>query len=124
MLEFFRCKHCGQIIKKVKDTKVPVVCCGEKMELVSPNTTDAALEKHVPVVEVSGNKVVVTVGSTLHPMVEEHYIEWVILETNQGSYKMKLNPNDKPVAIFNLREGEEVLHAYEYCNLHGLWMSK
>ena len=124
MLEFFRCKHCGQIIKKVKDTKVPVVCCGEKMELVSPNTTDAALEKHVPVVEVSGNKVVVTVGSTLHPMVEEHYIEWVILETNQGSYKMKLNPNDKPVACFYLREGEEVLHAYEYCNLHGLWMSK
>ena len=74
MLEFFRCKHCGQIIKKVKDTKVPVICCGEKMELVSPNTTDAALEKHVPVVEVSGNKVVVTVGSTLHPMAEEHHI--------------------------------------------------
>ena len=124
MLEFFKCKHCGQIIKKVRATQAPVFCCGEKMEVVTPNTTDAALEKHVPVIEINGKEVVVTVGSTHHPMVEEHYIEWVILETDKGSYKMNLKPNDKPVAIFHLRDGEEVLHAYEYCNLHGLWMTK
>lgn len=124
MLEFLKCKHCGQIVKKIKDTGVGVVCCGEKMELITPNTTDAAQEKHVPVVEVEGQVATVTVGSTEHPMVKEHFIEWVILETNQGSYKLILKPDDKPVATFNLRKGEVVLHAYAYCNLHGLWMNK
>lgn len=124
MLEFLKCKHCGQIVKKIKDTGVGVICCGEKMELITPNTTDAAQEKHVPVVEVEGQVATVTVGSTEHPMVKEHFIEWVILETNQGSYKLILKPDDKPVATFNLRKGEVVLHAYAYCNLHGLWMNK
>lgn len=124
MLEFLKCKHCGQIIKKIKDTGVPVICCGEKMELIIPNTTDASNEKHVPVVAVDGQLVTVTVGSVEHPMVKEHFIEWVILETNLGSYKMILKPDDKPVATFNLRKGEVVLHSYAYCNLHGLWMNK
>ena len=124
MLEFFKCKHCGQIIKKIKDTGVGVICCGEKMELVTPNTTDASLEKHVPVVEVNDGVAIATVGSTEHPMIKEHFIEWIILETNQGSYKMILKPDDKPTAKFNLREGEVVLHCYAYCNLHGLWMNK
>ncbi len=124
MLEFLKCKHCGQIIKKIKDTGVPVICCGEKMELIIPNTTDASNEKHVPVVAVDGQLVTVTVGSVEHPMVKEHFIEWVILETNLGSYKMILKPDDKPVATFNLRKGEVVLYSYAYCNLHGLWMNK
>ena len=123
-LEFFKCKHCGQIIKKVKDTKVSVVCCGEKMEKIIPNTTDAAVEKHVPVISVNGLECTVTVSTVNHPMVDVHYIEWVIISTNQGSYKYNLLPNMEPKAVFKLREGEVVENAYAYCNLHGLWASK
>ena len=120
-LEFFKCKHCGQIVKKVKETAAKLVCCGDEMELIKPNTTDAAKEKHVPVVSVEGNVCTVKVSTVDHPMVDVHFIEWVILATNQGSYKYNLKPSDAPVAKFNLREGEKVEFAYAYCNLHGLW---
>lgn len=123
-LEFFKCKHCGQIIKKIKDTKVSVVCCGEKMEKIIPNTTDAAKEKHVPVISVEGLLCTVTVSTVSHPMQDVHYIEWVIISTNQGSYKYELKPGMEPVAKFNLREGEVVENAYALCNLHGLWAAK
>ena len=120
-LEIFKCKHCGQIAKKVKATGAKLVCCGDEMELIVPNTTDAAKEKHVPVLEVKGNVATVTVSTVAHPMTEAHLIEWVILATNQGSYKYNLKANDEPVAKFNLREGEKVEYVYAYCNLHGLW---
>lgn len=123
MIEFLKCKHCGQIIKKVVDTGVPVVCCGEKMEVLTPNTTDAAREKHVPEVSVDKNIVTVMVGSVEHPMTEMHYIEWIILETSHGSYKYNFKPNDKPEAKFILRDDEVFVKAYAYCNLHGLWMA-
>ena len=83
--KFFKCHHCGNVIVKVVDAKVPVVCCGEKMEELIPNTVDASGEKHIPVVEVKDGIVKVHVGSIDHPMVKEHWIEWIYLETDQGS---------------------------------------
>ena len=120
-LEFYRCKHCGQIIAIVKGTGVPVVCCGEKMEKIVPGTTDAAAEKHVPVVEVNGNIATVKVGSVSHPMVEEHYIEWIVLQTESGNQRKQLKPGQEPKAEFALLDGEKVVSAYAYCNLHSLW---
>ena len=124
MLKFYKCAHCGQIVLKVKETAVPVVCCGQPMQQLLPNTTDAANEKHVPVVSVNGNVVKVVVGEVEHPMLDVHYIEWIILETNLGYHQVKLNPGQKPEATFVLAEGEEVVKAYEYCNLHSLWATK
>ena len=121
MLKLFKCMHCGNIIEMVEDKGVPVVCCGEKMTEFSPNTTDAALEKHVPVVEVNGNTVKVTVGSTLHPMTEEHHIAFIYLETDKGVQKKYLDHTGEPAAVFALAEGEKPVAAYEYCNLHGFW---
>lgn len=92
-------------------------------ELV-PNTTDAAQEKHVPVVEVQGNIVKVSVGSVAHPMLEEHFIQFIILETKQGFQKKDLKPGEKPEALFALADGDEAVAAYEYCNLHGLWKAE
>ena len=113
--------HCGNIIEMVEDKGVPVMCCGQKMTELTPNTTDAALEKHVPEVEVDGNTVKVTVGSTLHPMTEEHYIAFIYLETDKGVQKKYLDHTGETVAVFALAEGEKPVAAYEYCNLHGFW---
>lgn len=121
MKKLYKCMHCGNIIEMVEDKGVPVVCCGEKMTLLDPNTTDAATEKHVPVVTVSGNEVTVNVGSAEHPMTEEHHIAFIILETNLGTQKKYLDPTGKPEAKFSLLEGEKPVAAYEYCNLHGFW---
>lgn len=120
-MKFYRCKHCGQIVAIVKKTGVPIICCGEPMEEMVPGTVDASLEKHVPVYEVKDNKVVVKVGSVEHPMVEEHYIEWIALETKLGNQRKALKPGDAPEVCFSLCEGDEVLSVFEYCNLHGLW---
>ena len=93
------------------------------MKPIEPNTTDAAGEKHVPVIEQNGTTVTVTVGSVEHPILDAHYIEWILLETKQGCQRKTLKPGDKPVASFALTEGDAVVAAYEYCNLHGLWKS-
>lgn len=121
---FYICRHCGNIVTKVKDSGVPVICCGEPMSLIKANTTDAAQEKHVPVIKQDGDKVTVTVGSTLHPMTEEHHIAWIVLETTQGSQRKCLKPTGEPTACFSLCKEEKVIAAYEYCNLHGLWMAE
>ncbi len=120
-MKFYVCEHCGNIITMVKNTGVPVMCCGQKMTELVPGTVDAALEKHVPVVETAGNVVNVKVGSVEHPMLAEHFIQWIALETNQGSQIKYLQPGQAPQASFALAEGEEVKAVYEYCNLHGLW---
>ena len=120
-LKFFRCNHCGNIIVKIKDSSVPVVCCGENMQELVPGTTDAAVEKHLPVYEVNGASVSVTVGSVLHPMLPEHSINWICLQTNKGFQLKYLNPGEEPKAVFALADGEKVEAVYEYCNLHGLW---
>ncbi len=121
--KFYVCEHCGNIITKVQDSKVPVMCCGQKMTEMIPGTTDAAVEKHVPVYEVEGNVVKVQVGSVEHPMVAEHYIQWIVLQTNQGAQIKYLEPENPPVAAFALAEGEVVEAVLEYCNLHGLWQA-
>ncbi|MBQ6808258.1 MAG: desulfoferrodoxin [Firmicutes bacterium] len=119
--KFYICEHCGNIIAKVKDSGVPVVCCGQKMTELIPGTTDASLEKHVPVYEVADGKVVVTVGAVEHPMQPEHYIEWVSLQTKQGNQRKALQPGDAPKVCFSICEGDEVEAVYAYCNLHSLW---
>lgn len=120
-MEFYICNHCGNIIAYVENKGVPVVCCGERMSKLEPKTADSALEKHVPVIQTEGNLVTVTVGSTEHPMVENHFIQWIVLETKQGRQRKQLQPGQKPQAVFALTEGDEAVAAYEYCNLHGLW---
>ena len=119
--KFFICEHCGNIIAMVKSSGVPVMCCGQQMKEIIPGTTDAAVEKHVPVYTVEGNKVMVTVGSAEHPMLPEHYIEWVSLQTKQGNQRKALKPGDAPKVCFAICEGDEVEAVYAYCNLHSLW---
>ncbi|MCD8239018.1 MAG: desulfoferrodoxin [Clostridiales bacterium] len=118
---FYICKNCGNIIAKVKDGGVPVMCCGQKMEEIIPGTSDGAAEKHVPVYEVKGNTVTVTVGSTEHPMLPEHYIEWISLQTKEGNQRKELKPGDAPKACFAFCEGDSVEAVYAYRNLHSLW---
>ncbi len=120
-MDFYVCEHCGNIITFMKNKGVPVNCCGQKMTKLDANTSDGANEKHVPVIEQAGNKVTVTVGSVIHPMLEEHYIEWIVLETKKGHMVANLKPGQEPVAEFLLTDGDEVVSAYEYCNLHKLW---
>jgi superoxide reductase len=118
---FFICEHCGNIVTKVKDSGVHVICCGQKMTEIIPGTTDASVEKHVPVYQVKDNKVFVTVGSVEHPMVPEHYIEWVSLQTKLGNQMKELKPGDAPKVCFALCEDDEIEAIYAYCNLHSLW---
>ena len=120
-MEFYVCEHCGNIITKLTDKKVPVMCCGEKMKLLEAGTTDAAVEKHVPVYTVEDNMVNVQVGSVEHPMIPEHWIEWIVVQTNQGFTVKHLSPSDAPKAVFVLAVGEQLQEVYAYCNLHGLW---
>ena len=90
-------------------------------ERAHPGSTDAATEKHVPVISVNGSNVTVTVGSVAHPMLEEHSIKWIVLETAEGFQRKTLKPGDKPEAVFALTEGDKAVAAYAYCDLHGLW---
>ncbi|HIZ08500.1 MAG TPA: desulfoferrodoxin [Candidatus Eubacterium avistercoris] len=122
--KFYVCEHCGNIIAFVEDKGVPVMCCGQKMTELVPNTTEAATEKHIPVCSVEGNKVTVTVSTVEHPMQEEHYIQWISLETKQGNQRKVLKPGDAPKAEFMICDGDEVITAYAYCNLHGLWKAE
>ena len=120
-MKFYRCKHCGQIVAIVKETKVPIMCCGEAMEEIIPGTTDAAVEKHVPVFEVADGRVSVTVGSVAHPMLPEHFIEWIAIKTKNGNQRVVLAPGQEPKAEFAILPGDEVEEVYAYCNLHSLW---
>ena len=122
-MRYFECEHCGNIIEHVRDSRVRVVCCGQEMTELIPGTSDGAHEKHVPVVTVDGDKVTVNIASIEHPMTEAHYIQWVAIETTNGSQRTYLSYTNEPKAEFKLADGEEFVAAYEYCNLHGLWKS-
>lgn len=119
--KFLICKECGNIATKIYDSGVQMHCCGEPMSEMIPNTTDAAKEKHVPVITVNGTTVTVDIGSTPHPMTPEHHISWVYLYTAEGRQQKCLPVDGKPQAIFALTPGDKVISAFEYCNLHGLW---
>lgn len=118
---YFICEHCGNMIAMIEDKGVPILCCGQKMTELVPGSVDAAQEKHVPVVSVEGNTVTVSVGEVTHPMAEEHFIEWISIHSAQGNQRKTLAPGNEPKAVFALVEGDTVLSAFAYCNLHGLW---
>ena len=121
-MKFYRCPICGKIIAIVEGRSgVPTICCGRPMELLEENTQDGAREKHLPVFKQEGNVLHVTVGEVEHPMMDNHYIQWIALITNKGNQRKTLNPGDAPKADFALLEGEEVVAVLEYCNLHGLY---
>jgi len=120
-VKFFICKHCGNLVGLINNGGGTLVCCGDDMTELIPNTVDAAKEKHVPVIEQNGNTVVVKIGSVPHPMEEKHYIQWVYIQTENGVQRHAFKPGDKPEATFALVDGDKVIAAYEYCNLHGLW---
>ena len=121
MIKIYRCAHCGNIITMLHDSNVPVFCCGQKMDLLVAGSVDAAVEKHVPAVTINGRTVEVQVGSVVHPMTPEHYIEWISIQTKQGNQRKCLKPGDKPEACFMICDGDEVEAVYAYCNLHSLW---
>ncbi|MBR5391119.1 MAG: desulfoferrodoxin [Clostridia bacterium] len=123
-MKFYICAHCGNIVAKLQDSGVPVVCCGQNMTELIPGTTDASLEKHVPVFTAQGDTVTVTVGAAAHPMLDVHYIEWIALQTRQGVQIKHLLPGQEPKACFRLCEGDGVEALYAYCNLHGLWKAE
>lgn len=118
LMEIYKCPHCGLIVEVVNPGSHPV-CCGEPMQLLQENTTDAAQEKHVPVIEKTADGYRVTVGSVEHPMTDAHYIQWIELVTEDGVLRKHLTPEDKPVAEF--KTNAKNVFAREYCNLHGLW---
>ncbi|MCR5272719.1 MAG: desulfoferrodoxin Dfx [Lachnospiraceae bacterium] len=121
-MRFFKCNKCGNFITFLTEKSgCTPMCCGEEMVELTANTTDGALEKHVPAVEVSGNTVCIKVGEVEHPMLDNHYIQFVILETDKGYMKKDLKPGETPAVSFVCAEGEKPVAAYEYCNLHGLW---
>ena len=121
-MRFFKCKKCGKIIAIVDGPcAYPTFCCGEEMEEMIPNTQDGAHEKHIPVYEVKDNLVHVKVGEVAHPMMEAHFIKWIVLVTDQGNQRKILQPGEAPEATFALLPGEKVLAVLEYCNLHGLY---
>ena len=122
--KFLLCRRCGNLIEMINDSGVTPICCGTDMNELTPNSVEAATEKHIPVVEIEDSIVKVTVGSVLHPMEEAHYIEWIYLETSIGIKRVKLNPKEEPIASFALLEEETVISAYAYCNLHGLWIKE
>ena len=119
-MKFYKCEACGDIL--VLDQANG--CCVKDLTELIPNTTDAAGEKHVPVISVEGNCVKVAVGSVAHPMLPAHYITCVVLETTNGYQKKNLTPGEAPEAVFALAAGEAPVAAYEYCNLHGLWKAE
>ena len=117
--KFYKCAHCGNVVQKVVDNKVPVFCCGQKMEELVPGTVEASIEKHLPVVTDLGNGLLrVEVGSVHHPMLEEHHISFVYVETERGGIRIDLK--DEPVCEVYVGN-ERPIAVYEYCNLHGLW---
>jgi len=117
--QIYKCGICGNVVEVVHAGVGELVCCGQPMNLLQENTTDAATEKHVPVIEKSGSTVTVKVGSVAHPMLQEHYIEFIELLADGKTYRKFLKPGDKPEATFEITAKK--VSAREYCNLHGLW---
>lgn len=121
--KFYICPHCRNTVQMIYDTDIPLFCCGDQMNELLPNTQEASTEKHLPAVNVTGNTVEVSVGSVHHPMQSVHWIEWVQLETDKGSYRRFLKAGDVPKVTFLI--SDEVPQAvYAYCNLHGLWKTE
>ena len=117
-LEVYKCDVCGNIVEVLHEGQGELVCCGQVMKLFKENTTDAAKEKHVPVIEKIPGGVKVKIGEVAHPMIDSHYIEWIEIVADKKAYRQFLNPGDAPEAIFMVEASD--ISAREYCNLHGL----
>ena len=124
MLKFFKCEVCKNIIIKLADSGVPVSCCVKPMKELVPGAVDGALEKHVPAVTVDGKNVKVQIGEVIHPMLEEHFIQFIALETKNGFQVKYLKAGDEPKAEFTVAADDEAVAVYELCNLHGLWVKE
>ncbi len=125
--EVYKCAECGNIVEVTHGAGGVLVCCGKPMNLMPEKSADSATEKHVPVIEKINGGYKVTVGSTLHPMAEDHWIEWIELLADGKSYTQYLNPGDEPVAVFMVDAAmieKGSVTAREYCNKHGLWKTK
>ena len=120
-LQVYKCEVCGNIVEMLHEGKGEMICCGQPMKLFKENSTDAVVEKHVPVVSETANGFSVKIGSIAHPMEESHYIEWIEIIDGGKSYRQFLNPGQSPEAAFCI-DSKEII-AREYCNLHGLWKS-
>ncbi len=123
-LRLYFCPFCGNLLCSLKDSGVMPCCCGEKMAAIPVNTRETLFEKHLPYVSRAGSFVGVRVGEELHPMREDHHIEWIALLTDRGLYATELTSGNAPITSFCIDESEKVICVYAYCNLHGLWMKK
>lgn len=119
---FFKCTHCGNIIEMIVNTGTKVMCCGQAMTQLSPNTVEAAVEKHIPVATRTGTTLNVTIGSTLHPMIEEHHIAFIVVAQGDRTTRVELSKTGEPTASFTVEDGSVTVYAY--CNLHGLWATE
>ena len=117
--DVYHCPKCGNMVEVITEGEGQLVCCGSKMVRLACNNVDASLEKHVPVVEKAEGGYKVTVGSTLHPMTQDHYIQWIELLTDTTVLRKELKPSDKPEAVFMTCDTPQCVRAY--CNLHGMW---
>ena len=120
--EFYRCSICGNLVGVINHGGGELVCCGQPMNLLQANTSDGAVEKHVPVGTRSGNQLHVAVGSVAHPMTEAHYIQWICVAQGNKTQRVALQPGQAPAADFVIEDGPVTI--YEYCNLHGLWKAE
>ena len=123
MTKFFVCKHCGNMVGLIDNRGVPMVCCGEKMAELVPNTVEASAEKHLPAVIGVGGGIEVPVGSVPHPMTEEHRVAFVYVETERGGQRKGVEVGDEPKVTFTFADDTPVA-VYAYCNLHGLWKTE
>ncbi len=119
--KFYLCERCGNLVGLINNGGGQLVCCGQKMTKLEAGVVEASREKHIPVIEIANGAVCVSVGAVTHPMSAEHNIGWIYLETNKGGQRKCLSPDEAPVAVFALSDGEVPVAAYAWCNLHGLW---
>ena len=119
LLQVYQCELCGNIVEMIHASAGRLTCCNKAMTLLTENSVDAATEKHVPIVERTDDGIKVTVGSVPHPMLDEHYVEWIQLVADGKSYRQFLKPGDAPVAFFKIDANN--ITAREFCNLHGHW---
>lgn len=121
-MHFYRCPHCNNTVTFLTSSQAPLCCCGQRMMLLRPGTDPSLATQHVPIIQASGD-ITVKISTLPHPMVPEHYIEWIILHTKKGFQTQQLCPGMSPEAVFRLAPGDEVVDAYCYCNIHWLWKS-
>ena len=123
-MKFYKCNVCGNLVEMVKASGNTMTCCGRDMVELIPGTSDGAPETHIPVCTVTGNKITVNVGEKDHPMMDNHYIEWIVIETDKGAYRINLKPGAAPKAEMVLADDEKVVGVYAYCSRHGLWTAE